>query len=102
MKHETFSQYLERRDAVIRHASVERPVSTHLEPRATDDAMGAIDPDDPSAMSDPVYQPDHLGERSLFRGVFRAVNPARPASPSNSRLLASPFRKRLGSQVVGR
>jgi hypothetical protein len=34
--------------------------------------------------------------------VFRAVNPARPASPTNSRLLASPFRKRLTSQVMGR
>ena len=43
-----------------------------------------------------------LSERSLFRGVFKAVNPSRTASPTNSRLLASPFRKRLKSQVIGR
>ncbi len=40
--------------------------------------------------------------RGLFRGVFKAVNPARPISPTNSRLLAPPSRKRLKSQVVGR
>ena len=102
MEHETFSEYVERRDAVIRPASVDRPVSTDHEPHAAGDATGALAPDDPRAMDDLVYRPDHLGERSLFRGVFAAVNPARPASPWNSRLLASPLRKRLGSQVVGR
>jgi hypothetical protein len=45
--------------------------------------------------------PDPVSERSMFRGVFKAVKPARPASPTNSRLLASPSRKRLGSQVIG-
>jgi hypothetical protein len=43
-----------------------------------------------------------LSERSRFRGVFAAVNPSRPASPTSSQLLASPYRRRLGSQVVGR
>jgi hypothetical protein len=46
---------------------------------------------------------DPLAERSLFRGLFKAVNPARPVSPTNSRLFATPSRKkRLGSQVMGR
>jgi hypothetical protein len=43
-----------------------------------------------------------VAEPSLFRGLFKAVNPARPASPTSSRLLASPFRRRFKSQVVGR
>ncbi len=45
---------------------------------------------------------DQVAERSIFRGMFKAVNPARPVSPINSRLLASPFRKRLKSQIMGR
>jgi hypothetical protein len=46
---------------------------------------------------------DPLAERSLFRGLFKVVNPSRPASSLNSRLLAAPARKkRLGSQVMGR
>ncbi len=43
-----------------------------------------------------------VAERSLMRGVFRAVNPARPVSPTNSRLLAGPFPRKLKSQVIGR
>jgi hypothetical protein len=43
-----------------------------------------------------------VDERSLMGGVFRAVNPARPTSPTNSRLLAGPHPKRLKSQVIGR
>jgi hypothetical protein len=44
-----------------------------------------------------------MAERSVFRGLFKVVNPARPASPLNSRLLASPAKKkRPGSQVMGR
>ncbi len=39
--------------------------------------------------------------RGLFRGVFKAVNPARPASPLNSRLVASPYHRRLKSQIMG-
>ncbi len=46
---------------------------------------------------------DQLAERrSAFRGIFKVVNPARPASPLNSRLLSSPYRKRLKGQVMGR
>ena len=56
--------------------------------------------DDPGGPGSPDGQ---VTERSLYKGVFRAVNQARPASPSNSKLLTSPFRKRrLGSQVMGR
>jgi hypothetical protein len=41
-------------------------------------------------------------ERSIMSGLFKVVNPARPVSPMNSRLL-SPFgQKRLKSQVIGR
>jgi hypothetical protein len=44
-----------------------------------------------------------MAERSVFRGPFKVVNPARPASPLNSRLLASPAKKkRPGSQVMDR
>jgi len=45
---------------------------------------------------------DQVAERSIYRGLFKSVNPARPVSPINSRLLASPFRKRLKSQIMGR
>lgn len=38
-----------------------------------------------------------------FKGAFKAVNPARPVSPTNSRLFGPPCRrKRLGAQVIGR
>jgi hypothetical protein len=49
---------------------------------------------------------DQVSERSrfsgLFKGLFKAVNPSRPLSPTNSRLLSSPFRKRHKSQVMGK
>jgi hypothetical protein len=43
-----------------------------------------------------------VDERSLMGGVFKAVNPARPVSPMNSRLLSPPVQKRFKSQVIGR
>jgi hypothetical protein len=43
-----------------------------------------------------------MAERSLMRGMFKVVNPARPISPTNSRLLASPGKTRFKSQVIGR
>lgn len=46
--------------------------------------------------------PADVDESKLMPGLGKAVNPARPASPLNSRLLASPFRKRFSSQVVGK
>jgi hypothetical protein len=45
---------------------------------------------------------DPIAERSIMAGIFKAVNPARPVSPTNSRLLAAPFKKKLKSQVIGR
>jgi hypothetical protein len=46
---------------------------------------------------------DPMAERSVFRGLLKVVNPARPASPLNSPLPASPAKKkRPGSQVMGR
>jgi hypothetical protein len=43
-----------------------------------------------------------VAERSITGGMFKAVNPARPVSPTNSRLFALPGRKRFKSQVMGR
>ncbi len=40
--------------------------------------------------------------RRLIPGWGQAVNPSRPVTPFNSKLLALPGRKRLKSQVVGR
>lgn len=40
--------------------------------------------------------------RKLIPGLGKAVNPSRPVTPFNSKLLAFPGRKRLKSQVVGR
>ncbi len=58
---------------------------------------------------EPPWEPeeDVAGEalaerRSPFRGLFKVVNPARPVSPLNSKLLASPREKRLNGQVMGR
>jgi hypothetical protein len=49
-----------------------------------------------------MHNPSSVVERSLMSGMFKAVNPARPVSPMNSRLL-SPFgKKRFKSQVIGR
>jgi hypothetical protein len=56
----------------------------------------AAEPPDPDQGSTPV------DERSLMGGIFKAVNPARPVSPMNSRLLSPPIQKRFKSQVIGR
>ncbi len=64
--------------------------SEYLERRSAD---GASVPDQGST---PV------AERSLMGGIFKAVNPARPISPMNSRLLSPATQKRFKSQVIGR
>jgi hypothetical protein len=51
-------------------------------------------------MDDPFRR--DVSERSITAGMFKAVNPARPVSPVNSRLLSGPFPRKLKSQVVGR
>ena len=58
------------------------------------------------SLRDAGETPEHgLGvpvtERSIMRGFFKVVNPARPVSPTNSRLFAQPGRKRFKSQVMG-
>lgn len=96
----SFTEFLEQRTA-------ETPTTGDLRRAVIGD--GGIDPiDEPSTngVSASPVSPDGQGqvtERSMFRGLFKAVNPARPASPTNSRLLASPFRRqRPRSQVMGR
>jgi hypothetical protein len=43
-----------------------------------------------------------VAERSITGGMFKAVNPARPISPTNSRLLSFPGQRRIKSQIMGR
>ena len=50
----------------------------------------------------PGQQARPVTVRKLIPGWGKAVNPARPVTPFNSKLLASPDRKRLKSQVVNR
>lgn len=50
----------------------------------------------------PASDLPQVDERSLMSGMFRAVNPARPVSPLNSRLLSGPHKRRFKSQVMGR
>jgi hypothetical protein len=52
--------------------------------------------------SEPDQGQAPVAERSLMGGVFKAVNPARPVSPLNSRPLSFPGQKKLKSQVIGR
>ena len=57
-----------------------------------------------SAFSFPTYVwrgSDPVAERSLYP-LLGAVNPARPVSPMNSKLLAMPGRRKLKGQVMGR
>jgi hypothetical protein len=93
----TFGEYLEQRGFPARDAVPADAVGVGAEA----DWTGHPRPD-PGILGDG----GHVSERSLFRnpfkGVFKAVNPARPVSPTNSRLVASPARRRLGSQVIGR
>jgi hypothetical protein len=73
----------------------------YLERRTAEDDGQAAPPS-----KEPNHHEDQVAERSIFRGLFKnpfkAVNPSRPVSPANSRLLASPMRKRLKSQIMGR
>jgi hypothetical protein len=56
----------------------------------------ADEPAEPDQMQAPV------AERSITGGLFKVVNPSRPISPVNSRLLSGPFPRKLKSQVIGR
>ena len=57
---------------------------------------------DAEAPAGPDHGQDRVEGRSLFRGLYKAVNPARPISPTNSRLLSLPGQKRIKGQVMGR
>jgi len=95
---QTFAEFLEQREAE-RRAADSGP--------AVDGFWGTESSEEPGIGGRPARQGitggrDQVAERSIFCGLFKAVNPARPVSPLNSRLLASPFRKTFKSQVMGR
>ena len=95
---QTFTDFLRQRDAAGRATVPTLPVPGG-------DMVVPTTGDAPTHPGRSVGQ-DQVSERSrfsgLFKGLFKVVNPARPASPLNSRALASPFRKKLKSQVMGR
>src|SRR5262245_37191284 len=99
--YKTFSEFLAQRDAASDAApQPPRPDDRGAVPAA--ESPLCYDPHQPDAMGDEEQVEERSTFRNPFRGVFKAVNPARPVLPTNSRLLASPFRKRrLKSQVVG-
>jgi hypothetical protein len=99
----TFTEYLEQRDAV-RYADSQPPP---LDAREFDLGTGASiqnDLEEPGAAGDEGRVETRSLFGALFKNPFKAVNPSRPVLPTNSLLLASPFRRkrRLKSQVVGR
>jgi hypothetical protein len=98
----SFNEFLEQRDAACRADTPTSPLGAR-----------GIEPVAGSATRYVLREPEAAGDegqieaRSIFGKFFKspskAVNPSRPVLPTNSRLLASPFRKkRLKSQVVGR
>ena len=95
---QTFAEFLEQRDADRRAADPSTAVVGSGGTGPVEEPVTGGDSDRPGIPG----ERDQVAERSIFRGMFKAVNPARPVSPLNSRLLASPFRKRLRSQVMGR
>jgi hypothetical protein len=95
---QTFTEFLKLRDGDRRAADPTLPVPGG-------DMVEPTTGDDPTHMGRSIDR-DQVFERSRFKGLytglFRVVNPSRPASPLNSRLLASPFKRKLKSQVMGR
>lgn len=96
----TFAEYMEQRAAGVLSAADENPAHHRVD---------GVDPDgEPTPSRDQVRSGssddrDRVAERSMFKGLFKVVNPARPVSPTNSRLFSSPSRKRkLGGQIMGR
>ena len=95
--YQTFTEFLILRDGDRRATDPTLPVHGG-------DMVVPTTGDEPTQPGRSVGQ-DQVSERSRFSGLFKlfkVVNPARPASPLNSRALASPFRKKLKSQVIGR
>ena len=100
--YKSFSEFLEQRDA-----------ANYAARQSSGPDAGGFDPVARSRFHDDSPQSDTAGNEgqvearsmfgSLFKSPFKAVNPARPVSPTNSRLLASPFgKRRLRSQVIGK
>jgi hypothetical protein len=99
----TFGEYAEQRDAA-RHRGAQPPP---LDAREFDPGTG-------SPIQYHLPEPEVAGNQgqvearalfgALFKNPFKVVNPSRPVLPSNSLLLASPFRRRrrLKSQIIGR
>ena len=88
-------------DAAHRYCMPNDPsFAEYLERRTAEDDRHAAHPS-----REPNHHQDQVAGTSIFRGLFKnpfkAVNPSRPVSPNNSRLLASSARKRLKSQVMG-
>jgi hypothetical protein len=99
----TFREYLEQRDAA-HHADPQPPPP---DARNIDRGAGSptrYDLGEPEAAGDEGQVEARSLFGALFKSIFKPVNPARPVLPSNSLLLASPFRKkrRLKSQIIGR
>ncbi len=95
---QTFAEFLEQRDADRRDVD---PITVVVGSEGTEPVEEPVTGGDPDERGI-RRERDQVAERSISRGLFKAVNPARPISPLNSRLLASPFRKRFRSQVMGR
>jgi hypothetical protein len=99
----TFGEYLEQRDAAFYGAAQPSPLGAR-----------EFDPGTGSPTRYNLGEPEVAGDEgqvearsifgNLFKSIFKPVNPSRPVLPSNSRLLASPFRRkhRLKSQIIGR
>src|SRR4051794_13290484 len=99
--YKTFAEFLEQRDPPGRATD---PIPASMEDGWIDPPSDPTTGDAPTHPGRSVGQ-DQVSERSrfsgLFKGLFKVVNPARPAPPLNSRALASPFRKKLKNQVTG-
>src|SRR4051794_10770586 len=93
----TFSEYVQQRDGELGGRGPSAPTNWNAASIPNGD-LG----DDAAAQPTCPDERDRVAERSMFRGLFKAVNPARPVSPTNSRLLASPSRTRLKSQIIGK
>jgi hypothetical protein len=94
----SFADYVARRDLMRSAADPTRAVGDDVDvvPNGSISIQASLEDDGGQVEQRSLYG-------NLFKGVFTVVNPSRPALPTNSRLLASPFRrKRLKSQVMGR
>jgi len=100
--YKTFTEFLEQRDPPGRAID---PSPASMDDGWTDPPCEPMTGDDPTHPDRSVDR-DQVAERSMFKGLykglFQAVNPSRPLTTTNSRLLASPFRKRFNSQVMGK